>query len=220
MSNHHQSPTFADRSHLPATLSSALKTFFTSVSPLLIAAMALFATYWRWQVGVFSWADGVVVLALIAWWPLNEWLIHTQILHVRPRRIVGLPFDFPIARAHRQHHASPWELRLVFVSLHIHVFAVMLLAGAAFWLPEASLLWTLLAAYLWLGLHYEWVHYLAHIRYEPKLYAKRIREHRLHHFRHEKNWWGVSTGLADRWLGTAPAPTIKRSTNTADILRR
>lgn len=180
--------------------------------------MAAFAIAWRWQLGPWAWADTVVVLGLLAYWPLNEWLIHTRILHVRPRRIFGVLFDIPVARSHRAHHASPWELRLVFVPLHIHCFATVLLLVLALILPDAPLLWTLLSAYLLLGLHYEWVHYLAHIRYEPKLYSKRIKEHRLHHFRHEQNWWGVSTGLADRWLGTAPNADIQRSKNTADIL--
>lgn len=215
-----QSPpqTVDKRSHLPATAGEALRYFVSSPSPVWIAVLIIFSMAWRWRLGPWTWADTLVVIGLLAYWPLNEWLIHTRILHVRPRRIFGVLFDIPVARSHRAHHASPWKLELVFVPLHIHCFASVLLLVTATLFPDVRLLWTLLSGYLLLGLHYEWVHYLAHIRYEPTFYSSRIKEHRLHHFRHEKYWWGVSTGLADRWLRTAPDVNIPRSEFTADIL--
>ena len=44
------------------------------------------------------------------------------------------------------------------------------------------------------------------------------REHRYHHFRNENFWWGVSMGLGDRLLGTAPAvEDVGRSGTTATL---
>ena len=47
---------------------------------------------------------------------------------------------------------------------------------------------------------------MAHVRWTPALsyYRRRQRMHRLHHFRNENLWWGVSTGIGDLVLGTAP----------------
>ena len=64
------------------------------------------------------------------------------------------------------------------------------------------------------------VHYLAHIPWCPdnSYYQRRVREHRWHHFRNENYWWGVSMGLGDRVLGTAPAvEEVGRSGTTSTL---
>ena len=56
-------------------------------------------------------------------------------------------------------------------------------------------------------LHYEWVHLLVHTRYRcrTRYYRRLARNHRLHHFRNERFWLGVTTDSGDRLLGTWPA---------------
>jgi sterol desaturase/sphingolipid hydroxylase (fatty acid hydroxylase superfamily) len=51
-------------------------------------------------------------------------------------------------------------------------------------------------------LHYEWVHYVAHIPYQPqtRLWIKQY--HLRHHFISEKHWFGVSTPSLDGLFGT------------------
>jgi sterol desaturase/sphingolipid hydroxylase (fatty acid hydroxylase superfamily) len=53
---------------------------------------------------------------------------------------------------------------------------------------------------------YEWTHFLIHSAYRPRhaLYRRMWRAHRLHHFRNERYWFGVTTHLGDRLLGTFP----------------
>jgi sterol desaturase/sphingolipid hydroxylase (fatty acid hydroxylase superfamily) len=60
-------------------------------------------------------------------------------------------------------------------------------------------------AYLGL-LRYEWSHFLIHSPYVPRTrwYRTIWRNHRLHHFKHEGYWMGVSSNLGDRLLGTNP----------------
>jgi sterol desaturase/sphingolipid hydroxylase (fatty acid hydroxylase superfamily) len=50
------------------------------------------------------------------------------------------------------------------------------------------------------------VHFLCHTRYWPKSarYRRLVRNHRLHHFKNEHYWFGVSSDAADRVLGTNP----------------
>jgi len=64
----------------------------------------------------------------------------------------------------------------------------------------------LLVSYLMLA-HYEWVHLLVHASYRPKnrYYRRLAVNHRLHHYRNEHHWLGVTSNLGDRLLGTLPA---------------
>ena len=78
--------------------------------------------------------------------------------------------------------------------------------GAAWLLPQHPAIWTVLAFYLTRSLVYEWTHYIVHTPYRPKteLYRHLWRHHRLHHYKNENYWYGVSVTAADKWLHTAP----------------
>lgn len=202
---------------LPRSASHALRVFFGSLSPRIISVLALAALIWRIALGGWSAWDAVIAAALVAYWPLNEWLIHVLILHYKPRTIFGHRFDFHLPRTHREHHANPWYLPRVFIPRHVFTFTVPLFALILWLVPDLRLGLTFVATYLLLGLHYEWCHYLAHIGWCPPIeyYRRRVREHRLHHFRNENYWWGVSMGIGDRLLGTAPDPAqVDRSLTT------
>jgi hypothetical protein len=163
---------------------------------------------WRLSLAPPGWKDAAAALAVLAFFPFNEWLIHVFVLHYRPRQLFGRAIDFHLALTHRRHHADPWNLRWVFIPRRVHLLTVPTIALIlwALW-PWKDIALTVIASYLLLGLHYEWVHYLAHIPWCPKIgyYQRRVREHRYHHFRNENYWWGVSMGLGDRVLRTAPA---------------
>jgi len=205
----------------PRTAWQALVVFWRHPSPLLIALGVLVLAVLRWQAGPLGWVDAALALAVLACFPFNEWLIHVFILHYRPRQVLGRTIDFYLPKTHRRHHADPWNLDWVFVPRHVHVmvltFAALVLWFAGTW--RAPLM-TVLGSYLLLGLHYEWVHYLTHITWCPPLayYERRVLAHRFHHFRNEHYWWGVSMGLGDRVLGTAPdARHIARSGTNRDL---
>jgi hypothetical protein len=109
----------------------------------------------------------------------------------------------------------------VFIPRHVHVLTVPGIA-LLLWLlwPWKELVLSGEVSYLLLGLHYEWVHYLAHIPWCPGIghYQRRVREHRYHHFRNENYWWGVSMGSGDRFFRTAPAAgDIDRSGTTGTL---
>lgn len=193
--------------HLPRDAKTAVRTFVSHDSPRLILLFVLILGGWRLWLGHFGWGDALIAAALVAYFPVNEWLIHVLLLHFRPRELFGRKVDFYLPKTHRHHHANPWDLDWVFIPRHVHALtapAAALILWALWPWKEFAL--TALAVYLLLGLHYEWVHYLAHIPWCPdnKYYQRRVREHRYHHFRNENFWWGVSFGLADRLLGTAP----------------
>jgi len=210
---------------LPRDARAALAVFARHPSPLLIALFAAILAGWRVAYGSFGWGDVIVAAAIVAYFPFNEWLIHVFMLHYKPRRLFGRTLDFYLPKTHRRHHADPWNLKWVFIPRHIHLWTVPQVA-LILWLlwPWKEFALTGLATYLLLGLHYEWVHFLSHIPWCPSrgivgaYYQRRVREHRWHHFRNENFWWGVSMGLGDRALGTAPAvEDVGRSGTTREI---
>ena len=206
---------------LPRDRSAALREFVTHPSPQLIAAFILVFGAWRLWLGDFGWLDLAVAAFWVAYFPFNEWLIHVLMLHYRPRKVFGRTVDFYLPATHRRHHADPWNLKWVFIPRHVHLWTLpaCFLIVFALW-PWKELALTGLVTYLLLGLHYEWVHFLAHIPWCPDnaYYQRRVREHRYHHFRNENYWWGVSMGLGDRVLGTAPAvEDIGRSGTTSTL---
>lgn len=203
---------------LPRDARTALRVFWAHPSTLLIAGFVLLFGLWRVALGGWSWVDGAIALGLLAYFPVNEWLIHVVMLHWRPRKMFGRTIDFYLPKTHRRHHADPWNLKWVFIPRHVHllVMPTIGLLLAALW-PWKAWVLTGVTTYLLLGLHYEWVHYLSHIPWCPDsaYYQRRVREHRYHHFRNENYWWGVSMGLGDRLFGTAPSvENVARSDKT------
>ena len=109
----------------------------------------------------------------------------------------------------------PWRADLVFIPLSAYAYAPLLVV-LLYWivLPTRALAATGVLAHFALALHYEWFHNLAHTRYQPRSawYRRIWRNHRLHHFRNEHYWFGVTMLSGDRLLRTAPgAEGVPRS---------
>jgi hypothetical protein len=206
---------------LPGTLSGALREFARHASPRILAALALGFAAARLAAGGFSPWDLVAVGAVVALWPVQEWLIHVLILHYRPRRIAGRTVDFLVPIKHREHHRDPWRLELVFIPLQVYLGVPAVLA-LVLWLSASSLprALSVLSVYFALALHYEWIHFLIHTRYPPRraLYRRVWRNHLLHHFKNEHYWFGVTMLGGDRLFGTAADPDRVPTSKTARTL--
>jgi hypothetical protein len=117
--------------------------------------------------------------------------------------------DFELAQKHRAHHADPWRHDLVFIPARSFIFSLPGVV-ALWWLvtPSSSLMWTGVLTTLVLALHYEMVHFGVHTRIQPRLayYQRLWRNHRLHHFKNEHYWYGVTRTAGDVWLRTQPDP--------------
>ena len=204
----------------PATLGAALQMFFQHRSPILLLLLALLALVLRAQTGPITGADLLIPVITLLAWPFVEWLIHVHMLHYQPRRILGRKIDFLLPQTHRAHHRDPWNLDLVFIPPHIFPLVTPLIALELWLFLPTPLALTSFATIMLFALHYEWCHYLAHIRYCPnqRFYQRRVREHRQHHFLHERKWWGVSMGFGDRVFRTAPArESVSRSATTRTL---
>ncbi len=191
------------------TLDQAMLFFFRQPSVLLLCFVWAATVAGLLQAGPFSGAELLAPVAVLLFWPFNEWLIHVFVLHAKPMRVAGRRIDLPVARKHRAHHRDPRNLEILFIPLGSFLFslpfAALLCVGLAPTLPFAL---AALLSIITLGLHYEWIHFLAHTQITPRnrIYAEVIRRHRLHHYKNEKQWFGVSVLGADRILGTSPDP--------------
>jgi hypothetical protein len=189
------------------TMGEAVAYFVRRPSVHLLAAMLVLGIAARILVGDVGWWDLVVLATLVALHPLTEWLIHVEVLHFRPRRWRGHDIDLPIAHDHRAHHADPHDPKWWFIPTGSLVTGFVLLGGAS-WLamPSFGLAITMFVSMTALGCVYEWTHYLCHSSWRPRsaFYRRLWRLHRLHHFKNENYWMGVTMHAADRLLGTLP----------------
>lgn len=206
------------------TTAQALRTFFAHASPRILLATWSVLLLARLLVGGFTAWDALIPVILLAAHPFTEWLIHVHLLHLRPRRVFGRLLDPVASREHRKHHRDPTDLPLVFIPLPTLLASFPLLVAAAWLLtPTVELALTALLSTSSIALAYEWVHYVCHIPCTPRtaFMRSRIRHHRLHHYKNEQYWYGVSLHLSDRVLGTQPAAEeVPRSPTARDLEAR
>jgi hypothetical protein len=203
------------RSDLTA-LRACWREFMTYFSPRCILFAGALALMARIYVGQWSWHDLLPPLALVAAQPFVEWVIHKYLLHLPPVQLLGRRIELYGSIQHRNHHLAPSELNRVLlkpievVSFVVQIAIVIALLTMAIAIPAG---WPVLplaltgVTFAYIGLvRYEWSHFLIHTPYVPKSrwYRSVWRNHRLHHFKHEGYWMGVSSNLGDRVLGTNP----------------
>lgn len=189
-------------------------------SPRVIAVACAAASTARLVVGRFGWIDVLLVVITAVMVGPVEWFIHRFLLHAPEKSFRMRTLQTGVG--HREHHLDPPHLGWLLLSpIDAAVFTVMIAGFVASWaIPLlfvvdavvadvsilAGYLTGLALAYLSLG-HYEWTHLLVHTSYRPRsrFYRRLARNHRLHHYRNENYWLGVTSNLGDRIMGTYPA---------------
>ena len=211
-------------------LADCARAFSHYTSPRIIVVALALAAVLRGVVGGWTWQVAIVPIYLIVTEPLTEWLIHVYVLHARGVHVGGRTIEPLAAREHRAHHASPTELRWVFIPLGallaflptiaLLVFVYALIAHAIAGGPLLAEWATgLLVAYAILA-SYEWCHFLIHTPYRPKRWYYKLiwRNHRLHHYKNEHFWFGVTSHVGDIVLHTNPNQADVPKSQTARSL--
>lgn len=192
------------------------RTFIAMPSPRLLLGALAIALGLRLAQGGWTWRDAVLAAGVLSVTPFVEWLIHVYLLHCPPLNLFGVRIELPSAREHRAHHAEPSLLHEVLLPVYgVLTFLPMIaLVNWALSFPVHLVLRGHRLAYAGTGMlisfailtAYEWTHYLIHCPYRPKSrYFKAIwRNHRLHHFKNERYWFGVTSTIGDIVIGTAP----------------
>jgi 4-hydroxysphinganine ceramide fatty acyl 2-hydroxylase len=158
---------------------------------LLLAALAV-----GFVAGVFAFSIvGIVVGALTFY--VSEYGFHRFAFHAEPSRF---PFVRKLQhRLHYDHHTEPERLDLLFLPVWFLIPNLALTAlGYALifgWVTVASAIFGVTLAIF----QYEWVHYVAHVPYQPRTRVGRwLKQYHLrHHFISEKFWFGVSNPSMD-----------------------
>jgi sterol desaturase/sphingolipid hydroxylase (fatty acid hydroxylase superfamily) len=213
----------ANRKRRSLSLAAAWRQFWNHPSPWIIAVTLAAALVARVLVGGFGMSDVVVALLMVASFPLVEWCIHVAVLHLRPKKLGPVTFDLLLARKHREHHADPRDLPLIFIPTQVLLFVLASqVLMVLFVFPALSVGLSYLLTLSVIGMTYEWTHYLIHTDYRPvsKGYRALWRNHRLHHYKNERYWFSLTTsGTSDRLFGTYPDPSETATSLTArDLL--
>jgi len=207
------------------SLGNCYREFMHHFSGQAVAAAIVIVGAARIAVGDFTWRDIATLVIVLAIQPFVEWFIHTYLLHLKPFEVAGKKIDLYTAKAHRRHHKAPSVIDqtllhpqeilgsmflIAITSAPLIALVVALPTGGAL-LPVylSSLLWNYVGLY-----RYEWSHFLIHTPYIPKtrFFRSIWRSHRLHHFKHEDYWMGVTSNFGDRVLKTFPdQKTVKKS---------
>lgn len=198
-----------------STKSETLRAYLERGSARVLIAATVVITAARIAIGGFGRGDVIVLVATVAVAGTIEWIIHRFLLHASEdawtSRTLGT------GAGHRQHHLDPPDiewlmLRGVDAAVFVSAFGIITAAWTVplMWITGSSMLGPFLTAWglAALGLaHYEWVHLLVHTRYRctSRYYGRLARNHRLHHFRNEHYWLGVTSNTGDRLLRTYPS---------------
>jgi hypothetical protein len=212
------------------TLADCWRSFARRPSPPLLAAAVAGAVALRLLLGHYDWRDLVVAAGVVAAMPPVEWLIHVYLLHAKPLNIAGRRLDLMAAREHRAHHREPAVLEGVLIPAYAVLIFVPMIALTVWVLSFpihlvfggdrlAHAATGLVVSYVLL-FSYEWCHFLIHTPYKPRgrYYRSIWRGHRLHHYKNEHYWFGVTSTVGDRLLGTAPDQTTVPKSTTARTL--
>jgi len=149
---------------------------------------------------------------------VSEYGFHRFAFHAAPSRFV---FVRKLQhRLHYDHHTTPERLDLLFLPLWFLVPNLAVTAAAFLLVFGGAAVASAMAGVLLAIFHYEWVHYLAHIPYQPRTRIGRwIKQYHLrHHYISEKFWFGVSNPSMDFLGGTyREAREVQRSGTTRKL---
>jgi hypothetical protein len=212
------------------SLRACAREFFGHYSPRAALAAIVVVLAARIVVGEWSWRDLAVPIVLISAQPFVEWVIHKYLLHLPAFELFGRRIELYGSIQHRNHHRDPANLNRVLLRkievlsfiVQIAIVTWLLTLGVTSIVGGRVLPLTLTGvAFSYIGLfRYEWSHFLIHTPYVPKTgwYRTIWRNHRLHHFKNEGYWMGVSSNLGDRVLGTNPDQRSVAKSQTARTL--
>lgn len=211
-------PTTQVRANDLATKGDILRLFAGRSSARVLAAAFVTLAVARVALGgPVGRGDIIVVVVTLAITGSVEWIIHRYLLHA--------PLDSWTTRTlgtgsgHHHHHLDPTDidwllLRGVDAGVFVMAFGLVTAAWSVplMYITGSSVVAGFLTAWAFAAaglVHYEWVHLMVHTRYRPRtrFYRTLARRHRLHHFRNEHYWLGVTSNTGDRLFGTLPNHT-------------
>ena len=149
---------------------------------------------------------------------LVEYAMHRFAFHAPPLRWAWL--RKMQHRLHYDHHVEPSRLDLLFLPLWFLAPDLLLTAALVALVLGVEAVPSVMLGVMLAILHYEWVHYVAHIPYQPRtrMGSWMKQYHLRHQFISEKEWFGVSNPSLDFVFGTFRDPkTAQKSATTRKL---
>jgi hypothetical protein len=206
------------------------RVFARQPSPAYLFGAVALALAARVAQSELGWRDLVMIVGLLAVTPFVEWAIHVYLLHARPFTLLGRNVEILSAREHRAHHEAPAVLEGVLIPVYAVLIFLVSIAAINWVLsfPIHLVLGGPRLAYATTGVvtsfailaAYEWTHFLIHTphRARSRYYKAIWRNHRLHHYKNERYWFGVTSTVGDRVIGTLPDQRAVQRSATARSL--
>jgi 4-hydroxysphinganine ceramide fatty acyl 2-hydroxylase len=177
--------------------------------------------------GIVIFALGVVPFSLLAAaigaavFFGSEYTTHRFLFHAQPSTMQWL--RKLQHRLHYDHHVDPPKLELLFLPLWF-VIPTALVYYAVFLAitRNPALALSLTFGSICALLYYEWVHYVAHIPFNPVTpFGRYVKKYHLwHHFKNERYWFGVTNPSMDFAGATyRDVDAVERSTTVREIWR-
>jgi hypothetical protein len=193
----------------PQTLRAAMHVFRHQASPRLLLGIISAVLIVRVAMGRYTIADLGTISCILVTWPLQERLFHEYFLHLRARHLLGRTLIRRLSVNHRLHHRDPGRLAMILIQPHAYYVILPVISAVSFVITDDTrLTLTAVAGFLSALAWYEWIHFLIHTPYVPRSnwYRRRWQNHRLHHFKNSRYWFGITSTLGDTLLGTRPPP--------------
>ncbi len=191
-----------------------IREFLRHGSNSALTLLALVPIAWAVFGGLPLFLIWIVVGALV--FHLSEYTFHRFLFHARPSK---MPWLLRLQhRLHYDHHVEPNRLDLLFLPLWF-LLPNLTITGLIAWLilgDWGAAISLVLGSVLAL-LHYEWVHYAAHVSYRPRTrFGRWMKKYHLwHHYKNEHFWFGVSNPVLDLVYRTYRTPAdVEHSTTT------
>lgn len=192
------------------TLRGALEFFFRQSGPRVLVFASLGFLILRIGTGTWTATDLVLGIAIPISWHLQERLLHEYFLHMKARRFLSSALMKRLSTHHRQHHRDPWQTQTLFIATRAYLFTIpSVVVVLLVVMRDLRLTLTGSFAYFLTLLCYEWVHCLIHTSYLPRSdwYRRRWWNHRLHHFKDSRHWFGITSPMWDTVFRSRPDPT-------------
>jgi 4-hydroxysphinganine ceramide fatty acyl 2-hydroxylase len=152
---------------------------------------------------------------------VSEYTTHRFLFHAQPSAMQWL---LKLQhRLHYDHHIDPPRLELLFLPLWFVIPTTVVYYGVyAAITRNPALALSLTFGSVCALLYYEWVHYVAHIAFNPVTpFGRYVKKYHLwHHFKSERFWYGVTNPSMD-FVGRTyrDVDAVERSTTVREIWR-
>ncbi|MGC2128462.1 MAG: sterol desaturase family protein [Candidatus Aquilonibacter sp.] len=185
-----------------------------------ILAVAIAAAALAFAIGAvpFSLVGAVIGAAVFF---VSEYTTHRFLFHAQPSNI---PFVLKLQhKLHYDHHIDPPKIELLFLPWWFVIPTVMVYYGIFLAIvrnPAVAL--SLAFGSMCALFYYEWVHYVAHIPFNPVTpFGRYVKKYHLwHHFKNEHFWYGVTNPSMDFAGATyRDVESVDRSTTVREIWR-